>query len=325
MSEKILSQDEVDALLRGVVSGDVETASQEEAAATGGTHGYSLLNQERIIRGRMPTLEMINDRFIRKQTISWGAALRCEVEFSIVSTQVTKFGEILKKLPLPSSMNVFRMEPLRGNGLLVLDAMLVYIIVDHFFGGSGQTHVKPEGRDFTLIQQRVIKNIVTKAFEELALAWQSVLAVTIEHLRSECNPQFAMVVSTSEIVMVTTLQVAIGDTTRDLFLIYPYSMLEPIKEKLYSGLVSDHQESDTGWGKRFADALQVCPVTLTVELGTARVCLQEVLNFAPGDVIVLDQRPHDTISCMVEGHQKFEGNAGVLRGNQAFRLSKVLE
>ena len=323
MSEKILSQDEVDALLRGVVSGDVDTEAKEEES--GGTQEYSLLNQERIIRGRMPTLERINDRFIRKQTVSWAAALRCEVEFSIVSTQVTKFGEILKKFPLPSSMNVFRMEPLRGNGLLVMDAVLVYIVVDHFFGGSGQTHVKPEGRDFTFIQQRVIKNIVTQAFSELELAWHSVLSVKIEYLRSECNPQFAMVVSTSEIVVVTTLQVAIGEAVRDLFLVYPYSMLEPIKEKLYSGHVSDHQESDTGWEKRFTDALQVCPVNLTVELGTAMVSLQEVLNFAPGDVVVLDQNPNDPIPCMVEGRPKFEGHAGVVRGNQAFRLTKVYD
>ncbi len=321
MADKILSQDEVDALLKGVVSGEVDTSAKDEPEEA---QRYSLLNQERIIRGRMPTLEMIHDRFIKKQASSWTATLRTEVEFSIVNTQITKFGELLKKIPLPSSLNVFHMEPLRGNGLLVMDATLVYLIVDYFFGGSGQTHVKPEGRDFTPIQQRIIKSIVTHSFKELENAWRSILPVKIEHLRAESNPQFAMVVSTSEIVLVTTLQVQVGETSRDLFLVYPYSLLEPIKEKLYSGLVSDHLEQDASWARRFESALKDCPVRLTVQLGTATAHVREVLSFSPGDVLLLDQSPGDPLQCSVEGRPKYEGTAAVLKGSQAFRITKPL-
>jgi flagellar motor switch protein FliM len=319
--EKILSQDEVDALLRGVVSGEVDTEPKEEEI--GGARQYDLTNQERILRGRMPTLDMIHDRFLRLQSVSWASMLRKPIEFSIIGSQIMKFGEFVKKLPLPSSLNVFHVEPLRGHGLFVMDAMLVYMVVDHFFGGSGQTHVKPEGRDFTMVQQRIIKNMVMLALGDLEKAWQPVIPVKVQHIRSESNPQFAMVVSLSEIVIAVTLRVHIGEASRDLYLAYPYGMLEPIKEKLYSGFFSDHMENDISWASRFKEELQICPVSLSVQLGRATVRVRDVLNFAPGDVLVLEESPGDPMRCFVEGLPKFLGTAGVLKGNQAFRVTGI--
>ena len=148
--DKILSQEEIDALMGGVMSGEVETAPKEEEAEPGGIKAYSLTSQERIIRGRMPTMEMINDRFTRQQSVSWTSVLREKIEFSVLGTQIIKFGDFIQKVPVPSSFNLFAMEPLRGNGLYIMDAMLVYLIVDFFFGGKVQTHVKPEGREFKI-------------------------------------------------------------------------------------------------------------------------------------------------------------------------------
>ncbi len=322
--EKVLSQEEIDALLKGVVSGEVDTAPKEAARAGDGTSQYDLLNQERIIRGRMPTLELINDRFIRRQSVAWTGMLREAVDFIVVGTQVIKFGELLKKIPMPSSLNVFHMQPLRGNGLFIMDAFLVYLVVDYFFGGKAQTHVKPEGRDFTPVQLRIVKKLLGHALSDLEKAWQAVLPAKVEYVRSESNPQFAMVVTASEIVVVVTLQVIMGDTTRELFIVYPYAMLEPIKEKLYSGLVSDQIEQDSGWNGKFREKLQECSLPLTVRLGTTTVTLRDVLNFAPGDVIVLDQRPGDLLDCYVEGYHKLQGTPGVFKGNHACRVSKFI-
>ena len=322
--EKILSQDEIDALLKGVVSGEVETQSEEEAQPAGGVRSYDLHNQERIVRGRMPTLELITDRFTRHQSLSWSALLNTKVEFNIVGTQIMKFGAFMKTVPIPSSLNVFRMDPLRGNGLFVLNAFLVYLIVDYFYGGKAQTHVKPEGRDFTPIQLRIIRKLVQSAFEDMEKSWRAALAVKINLVRSEVNPQFAMVVSASEIVFVTTLQVQFGETTSDIFLVYPYSMLEPIKEKLYSGIVSDQVEQDGSWPIRFQEKLQECSLTVIVRLGTASVKVRDVVDFAPGDLILLDQRPGDPLDCFVEGYLKFQGSPGVSKGNHACRIEKVL-
>ena len=322
--EKILSQDEIDALLKGVVSGEVETQAGEEGQPAGGVKQYDLFNQERIIRGHMPTLELITDRFTRRQSLSWSMLLNTKVEFNIVGTQIMKFGAFLKTIPIPSSLNVFRMDPLRGNGLFVLNALLVYLIVDYFYGGKAQTHVKPEGRDFTSIQLRIIKKLVHLAFEDLDKAWRAALVVKTELVRSEVNPQFAMVASLSEIVFVTTLQVQFGETTSDFFLVYPYSMFEPIKEKLYSGIVSDQVEQDGSWATRFHEKLQECPLAVTVRLGTVSVKVRDVLDFAPGDLILLDQRPGDPLDCFVEGYLKFQGSPGVFKGNHACRIEKVI-
>lgn len=322
--EKILSQDEIDALLKGVVSGEVDTAPKETVAPSTGVAQYDLFNQERIIRGRMPTMEMINDRFIRRQSVVWTNMFRDAVNFVVVGTQVIKFGEFLKKIPMPSSLNVFHMAPLRGSALFVMDAFLVYLIVDYFFGGKGQTHVKPEGRDFTPVQLRIIKKLLLQALVDLEAAWHAVVPVKVEYVRSESNPQFAMVVTSSEVVVVVTLQVLLGETTRDLYLVYPYSLLEPIKEKLYSGLVSDQVDQNGDWNQRFKERLQDCPLPITVRLGTATVTVKDVMNFAPGDVILLDQHPGDPLDCYIEGYHKFQGSPGVYKGNQACRVTKVL-
>jgi flagellar motor switch protein FliM len=324
MAEKILSQDEVDALLKGVVSGEVDTTPKAEEPEQP-SKAYDLLNQEKIIRGRMPALEMITDRFIRLQTTTWRATLREEIDFSVVSTQVVKFGEFIKKIPLPSSLSIFTMEPLRGQCLYVMDAFLVYLLVDHFFGGNGQTHVKPEGRDFTLVQQRVIKNVVAQAFIDLEKAWRAITPVHLKHLRSESNPQFATVVSPSEIVIAVTLQIALGENTRDFFIAYPYAMMEPIREKLYGGLMStDSSGHDSGWGEKFKSELATVPVRGTVRLGTATVRVRDVMNFSAGDVLVLDQNPDTPLQLLVEGAPKFEGAVGVVRGSQAFKVTRVL-
>lgn len=322
--EKILSQDEIDALLKGVVSGEVDTTPKEGETTTKGVAQYDLFNQERIIRGRMPTMEMINDRFIRRQSVSWSNMFRDAIDFAVVGTQVIKFGEFLKKIPQPSSLNVFHMSPLRGSALYVMDAFLVYLIIDYYFGGKGQTHVKPEGRDFTPVQLRVIKKLLLQALVDLEKAWHSVVPVKVEYVRSESNPQFAMVVTSSEIVMVVTLQVVLGETARELYLVYPYAMLEPIKEKLYSGLVSDQVDPNGDWSQRFRERLQECPLPITVRLGTASVTVKDVLNFSPGDVVLLDQRPGDPLDCFVEGYKKFQGSPGIFKGNHACRVTKVV-
>ena len=321
--DKILSQEEIDALMGGVMSGDVDT-EPKEAEDPSGVKPYSLTHQERIIRGRMPTMEMINDRFTRQQSISWSGLLREKIEFGVVSTQIIKFGDFIQKVPVPSSFNLFMMEPLRGNGLYIMDAMLVYLIVDFFFGGKVQTHVKPEGREFTPIQVRLVKKLVHQALQDLEKAWQAVMQMKISYCRSESNPQFAMVVTTSEIVVVVTLQVHLGDISREMFIAYPYSMLEPIKEKLYSGLFADNVEQDSSWGSRFKDSLQECDVAMTVQLGTAKINVQDLLNFNPGDVLMLDQHPGDPMLCLVEGDPKFEGQPGVFKGNHACRVTRVL-
>ncbi|MFO0775900.1 MAG: flagellar motor switch protein FliM [Nitrospiraceae bacterium] len=322
MAEKVLSQDEVDALMRGLDGGDVETEAPPEEDP-GGVKAFDLSSQERILRGRMPTFEMINDRFSRLQTICWTTYLRKPIEFTPVSTDILKFGNLLKKIPVPSSLSLFQLKPLRGHGLIIMDSQLVYNIVDNYFGGTNQTHVKPEGRDFTPVQVKVVKGIVQKMIVDLEKAWQAVIGAKVQYLRSESNPQFAMVVSVPEIVVSVVFHVDLGMGAQKVYVMYPYSMLEPIKDKLSAGFFADQLQSDGSWGARFMEELMGCKIRVSVELGTANISFGDVLEFSVGDVLLLEQSPGQQMVGYVEGIPKIMGHAGVVKGNHAIRVERV--
>ena len=221
--EKILSQDEVNALLRGVENGAVETAA--EAQDAGGARTYDLTSQDRIIRGRMPSLEIINERFCRIQQVSLSSMLRKIVDIHPAMIETVKFGEFMKNIPLPSCINIFKMEPLRGHGIVVIDARVVYLLVDHFFGGAGQTHVKIEGRDFTPIEHRVIRKVVLQVLQDLQKAWNPVHAVTMQYQRTEVNPQFAAIVTPTEVVILVTFEIEIDGITGKM----TFTQNDPVK------------------------------------------------------------------------------------------------
>jgi len=319
MAEKVLSQAEVDALLKGVSEGSVDTRQTEGSLS--GIRPYDLTSQERIIRGRMPNLEIINERFARFFQASVSSLLRKEVEFTPGSVEVTKFGEFMKKIPLPSSINLLKMDALRGVGVLVLDAALVYQILDLLFGGKGQTHVKVEGREFTPIEQKIIRKFVGLMVEDLQKAWTPVHPVRISCLRSEINPQFAMVVAPAEVAVTMSFKFDVGGAAKEVYLCLPYPTIEPIREKLYGGFQSDQLEVDREWAQRFRDRLLECSVRLMVELGTASLTVEEVIGLREGDVIVLEKGSGDELMLCVEGRPKFLGRPGSFRGKPALQIS----
>ncbi len=323
MAEKILSQAEVDALLKGVTDGVVET--EEEEAPKGGIRSYDLSSQERIIRGRMPSLEVINERFARFFQVTISGLLRKTVDFTPGSIEVIKFGEFIKRVPMPSSINLLKMEPLRGNALMVIDARMIFLILDHLFGGTGQTHVKAEGRDFTPIEQRFIRKVVDVMIMDLEKAWTPVHPVKISFARSEINPQFAMVVVPTEVVIAVTFRIEIEEEGRDIFLALPYPTIEPIKDKLYGGFQSDQFEADRSWGDRFKKQLGGCLLDISVDVGSTMIAVQDVLDMSEGDVIVMDQKITDDLCLSVEGQPKFAVRPGTRHGNMAVQVASSFD
>ncbi len=321
--DKILSQDEVDALLRGVTGGDVDTTPDPEEPADGPVP-YDLGNQEWIVRGRMPTLDIIHQQFARLFRMSLGDALRKPVEVTVTNQAVMKFGDFIKRLPLPAFLTIISMEPLRGFALMATDAATVYLLVDHFFGGSGQTHVKPEGQDFTLIEQRVMTRVTGMALSNLAKAWEPVHQVEIKAVRSEMNPQLAAIVIPSEIVIVITVGIELGDAVGDVHLCLPYAMLEPLREKLQTSFQSDLYEVDQGWVSRFCSRVQEATVRMEVELGSTTIALEDLLNFSAGDVVVLEQAASQPLVGSIEGTPKFLGFGVKSNGVQQFRVDRIL-
>ena len=315
---EILSQDEVNALLRGISSGAIESEKKEENL--GGIKPYDLTSQDRIVRGRMPTLEIINERFARLLRNDLTSALRKVAEITSTSVDMQKFGEFLKNIPLPTSLTIFKMPPLRGYAIFVLDSRLVYNLIDIFFGGTTDLHVKIEGRDFSPIENKLIKKITDMAFNSLKTAWTPVSPIDIEFQRSEINPQFATIVTPTEVVIISRFEVDIEGAVSKFMICIPYSMIEPIKEKLYSGFQSEQLEVDHRWIERFKERLKESELNIRIDLGKTSISSRDFLKIKKGDVIVLDKRIEDPLVIDIENLPKFIAYPGKLNNNLAVKI-----
>jgi flagellar motor switch protein FliM len=321
--EKILSQDEVDALLRGLSNGEIEAEKKGEEASDGLT-SYDLTSQDRIIRGRMPTLEIINDRFARLHRVSLSANLRRVVDLTVTQTEMIKFGEFIRTLPVPTSLHVLKMEPLRGHALLVVESRLIFSLVDCFFGGTGRSNFKIEGRDFTSIEHRVINKVVQTTLKDLDQSWKPVIAINFQFVRSEVNPQFATIVPPTDVVIVIHFELELDRPIGKMILCLPYSTIEPIRSKLYASYQSDQLEIDIEWIQRLKRRIQEVQVGLLVELGRTTVKGRDLLSLDVGDILMLDQDVGEPLTVKVEGVPKFKAFPGTYRGYKAFHVHEPI-
>lgn len=319
--EDILSQDEVDALLKGISDGDVETEKVEEVS---GVKPYDFTGQEKIVRGRMPSLDIANERLARNFRLSLSAAIRHMVDVTNVNVNITKFYDFMRGIPFPSSINVFKMEPLRGFGLLVLDAPMIFSLIEYFFGGTGKGYYKPEGREFTPIEQKMIHKVVLMFFDDMEEAWKPVYPMKPIYVRSEMNPQFVTIVTPVDVVIKVEFILEIEGKQCKAFLCIPYGAVEPIKEKLYSAFSADRDELDVKWLERLNAALREIPITLTGVLGRAAISVEQLLNVQIGDTILLDTRADEDVVVKVEGTGKFRGKFGVYKSSKAIRITTVV-
>lgn len=324
MTDKILSQDEVDALLKGVASGEIDTEDAKDKILSG-IRPYDFTSQERIIRGRMPGLEMANEAFARLFRSSVSNLIMKFTDISIQNVEIIKFGDFIKTIPVPSSINVFKMDPLKGYSLLVLEAPLVFAFIEFFFGGASAQHIKSEGRAFTPIEQRVIQRVVAMALKDMAVAWSGISPINPEYVGSEINPQFVTIVTPAEIVINVEVLIEIEDFAGRMFFCIPYSMIEPVKEKLYSGIHGDKFETDQRWAMVMKEAMKETLVNVTAELGSLVVNFEDIMNFEVGNVINLGKSVADELVVKVEGSPKFKGVPGFSKGNQAVKLTAFIE
>jgi flagellar motor switch protein FliM len=324
MTDKILSQDEVDALLKGVASGDIDTEEARDKII-GGIRTYDFTNQERIIRGRMPGLEIANEGFARLFRGTMSSLVMKFIDISIQAVEIIKFSDFIKTIPVPSSINLFTMAPLKGYSLFVLEAPLVFALIEFFFGGATAKHIKSEGRAFTAIEQRVIQKIVKLALKDMGTAWSGIAPIQPEYVSSEINPQFVTIVTPVEIVINIEMLIEIEDFAGKIFFCIPYSMIEPVKEKLYSGIHGNKFETDRRWAVVMKEALMETYLNITAEVGSMVLHFKDVMNFEPGTVLNLGKSITDELVVKVENSPKFKGEPGVSRGNQAIKLTRVIE
>lgn len=319
----ILSQEEVDVLLKGISVGEIDTTGRG-AKEPYAVVPYDLVNRDKVFQSRLPGLEMMAERFARIFRLTLAALLREGVQVSVLSVESTKFGEFLKTHTVPTSLNIFRIDPLRGSSLFIVESKVVFTFVDLLFGGRGEATYKVEGREFTAIENKIIRKVVLGALGDLERALKDILNVRVVHQRSEYNPQFAQIVTPSDTVIVTHYEVEMECATGSMFLCIPYAVLEPVREKLQSGYQGDHLEIDREWTKRFRGGLMASRVELVAELGRAEITMKDVLGLKKGDVVLLDRFRTDNLDILVEGILKFRGCPGVFRGNNAVQISDTL-
>ena len=317
--QDLLSQDEIDALLHGVDDGLVQA---ETAAEPGSVKSYDLTSQDRIVRGRMPTLEMINERFARYTRISMFNLLRRSADVAVGGVQVMKFGEYVHSLYVPTSLNLVKIKPLRGTALFILDAKLVFKLVDNFFGGDGR-HAKIEGREFTPTELRVVRMVLEQAFIDLKEAWQAIMEVNFEYINSEVNPAMANIVGPSEAIVVSTFHIELDGGGGDLHVTMPYSMIEPVREMLDAGFQSDLDDQDERWSKALREDVLDVSVPLSATVARRQLRLRDILHMQPGDVIPIELE--DELVMRANGVPSFKVKLGSHKGHLALQVVEPID
>ena len=317
----LLSQDEIDALLHGV--DDVDDVDEPMDAGDESAVSFDFSSQDRIVRGRMPTLELINERFARHMRISLFNMLRKTAEVSINGVQMMKFGEYQNTLYVPTSLNMVRFRPLKGTALITMEARLVFILVENFFGGDGRFHAKIEGREFTPTERRIIQLLLKIVFEDYKEAWSPVMGVEFEYLDSEVNPSMANIVSPTEVIVVSSFHIEVDGGGGDFHVVMPYSMVEPIRELLDAGVQSDKMETDVRWSSALREEIMDCPVNFRVNLLEKDISLRDLMELQPGDVIPIEMPAHATM--FIEDLPTYRVKMGRSEDKMAVQISEESE
>ncbi|EGA67401.1 flagellar motor switch protein FliM [Vibrio brasiliensis] len=317
----LLSQDEIDALLHGV--DDVDEVEEEVVEKDASAVDFDFSSQDRIVRGRMPTLELINERFARHMRISLFNMLRKTAEVSINGVQMMKFGEYQNTLYVPTSLNMVRFRPLKGTALITMEARLVFILVENFFGGDGRFHARIEGREFTPTERRIVQLLLKIVFEDYKEAWSPVMGVEFEYLDSEVNPSMANIVSPTEVIVVSSFHIEVDGGGGDFHVVMPYSMVEPIRELLDAGVQSDKMETDVRWSTALREEIMDVPVNFRVDLLEQDISLRDLMELQPGDIIPVTMPEHAVM--FVEELPTFRVKMGRSGENLAVQVSEKIK
>jgi len=321
----LLSQDEIDALLHGaddVEEDEIDDAGNDTKSATS-TSDYDFSSQDRIVRGRMPTLEMVNERFSRHMRIGLFNMMRRTAEVSIKGIQMLKFGEYINTLFVPTSLNIVRFRPLKGTALITMEARLVFVLVDNFFGGDGRYHAKIEGREFTPTERRIVQMLLKLIFEDYKEAWSPVMDVSFEYLDSEVNPSMANIVNPTEVVVISSFYIELDGGGGDMHITLPYSMLEPIRELLDAGVQSDKEDTDMRWSKALCDEIMDVPVQINTKFIEVDISLSQLMDLEAGDIIPIEMPEHITV--LVEDLPSFRAKLGRSHDNIALRIESKIK
>ncbi len=316
---KLLSQDEVDALLKGLDAGDIETEEEMEEVEEQ-LESFDWAIQGRHIKNSFPLLDVVHGRFSQRFRNSLSSALRKMADVSPAPMGTIRYSEFQRSLPVPTSMHLFKMEPLRGIGIMVIESRLVFSLIEAFFGGTGTGSTKIEGRDFTPIEKKIIEKVVQMALINLMEAWEDVHPIKTEFIRSESNPVVVNAIQGEELLLSIKFDIEFNKPVGSVTICTPVSAFQSIRTKLSGGYREEGADVDLAWAKGVQDLLKETQVQLAVDLGKTRLAVRDLLNLKAGDIILLDNEFQDPLTASVEGIPKFEGYAGRVKQKKVFRV-----
>ncbi len=318
--EAFLSQDEVDALLAGVTG---ESDSKTTAAdPNAGARAYDLSSPERVVRRRMQTLELINERFARQMRHVLLNFMRRSADITVGSIKIQKYADFERNLPVPSNLNMIQMKPLRGTALFTYDPNLVFLVIDSLFGGDGRYHTRVEGRDFTTTEQRIIRRLLNLTLESYGKSWDPVYPIEFEYVRSEMHTKFASITGNNEVVVVTSFHIEFGATGGDLNICLPYSMIEPVRDLLTRPLQETTlEEVDQRWAQQLSRQVRSADIDVVAEFARIPSSIRELMSLKVGDVLPVTVP--ETIVASVDGVPLMECGYGVFNGQYALRVQNM--
>ena len=321
---KLLSQDEVDALLKGLDAGDIESEPEFDEPVEENVAVFDWTAQGRHIKSSLPLLEVVHSRFSQKFRKTLSSTLRKMVDVNPNPLGTIKFNEFQRSLPVPTSMHLFKIEPLRGTGILVMESRLVFSLIEAFFGGSGNGSIKIEGRDFTPIERKMIDKVVQMALANLMEAWEDVYPIKTEFIRSESNPLIINVFPGEELLISVKFELELNKPLGSITLCVPISSFQPIRHKLTGGYRDEDITVDPVWVSDLREQLCNTSIELSVLLGNTQLAVRDLVNLEEGDIIVLDNDFRKPLTATVEGLPKFEGYAGRFKKKKVFQVEQPI-
>lgn len=318
--EAFLSQDEVDALLAGVTG---ESDSKKESdGRNAGARAYDLSSPERVVRRRMQTLELINERFARNMRNVLLNFMRRSADITVGSIKIQKYADFERNLPVPSNLNMIQMKPLRGTALFTYDPNLVFLVIDSLFGGDGRYHTRVEGRDFTTTEQRIIRRLLNLTLESYGKSWDPVYPIEFEYVRSEMHTKFASITGNNEVVVVSSFHIEFGATGGDLNICLPYSMIEPVRDLLTRPLQETTlEEVDQRWSQQLSRQVRSADIDVVAEFARIPSSIRELMSLKVGDVLPVEVP--ETVIAHVDGVPLMECGYGVFNGQYALRVQNL--
>lgn len=320
--QSFLSQDEVDALLAGV-TGESSNHNNESDSAAGGVRPYDLASPDRVIRHRMQTLELINERFARRLRSTMLSFMRRNADITVGSIRIQKYSDFERNLPVPSNLNMVGLKPLRGISLFTFDPNLVFLIIDSLFGGHGRYNTRVEGRDFTTTEQRIILRLLELTLDSYCSSWEPVYKIEAEYIRSEMHTKFASISSGNELVVVTSFNIEFGAQGGNLNVCLPYSMIEPVRDLLIRPLQDTGNDAiDQRWTQQLTRQVRSAEVSLAADFAKINTTVRNLLQLRVNDVLPIDIP--EKVTAHVDGAPILEGTYGTFNNKYALRVQKFL-